>query len=242
MQWHILNIVFIRMFLALFSNKNNYNKIQLTENWNIYFSNNNIIFKIVLITLTFIQILLLFLFNLVCNLIILKNIFIIQFAIIIICYYRNCLIKTHMCVHPVSAWSVFFNLQCELFTSCNVSNNVSLVSAGTGGRGGSQPNVDRPGQGEGRFQKFPNLSGHPLWMTPTLIYGHTLRLERKFFCRYCLQYFRTAEKLKSYIKDCFRIHCKQTIKIPKKGEYIKFKNFGRKIKSAFMIYAPFKVL
>ena len=116
------------------------------------------------------------------------------------------------------------------------------MSAGTGGRGGSQPNVDRPGQGEGRFQKFPNLSGHPLWMTPTLIYGHTLRLERKFFCRYCLQYFRTAEKLKSYIKDCFRIHCKQTIKIPKKGEYIKFKNFGRKIKSAFMIYAPFKVL
>ena len=23
------------------------------------------------------------------------------------CYYRNCLIGTHMCVHPVSEWSVF---------------------------------------------------------------------------------------------------------------------------------------
>ena len=42
------------------------------------------IFKIILNTLTFIQILFLFLFNLVCNLVILKNIFIIQFAIIII--------------------------------------------------------------------------------------------------------------------------------------------------------------
>ena len=67
------------MFFMLFSNKNNYNKIQLTENLNIYFSNNNIIFKIILNTLTFIRILFMFLFNLICNLIILKNIFIIQF-------------------------------------------------------------------------------------------------------------------------------------------------------------------
>ena len=73
------NIVFTRMFFTLFLNKNNYNKIQLTENLNTYFSNNNIIFKIILNTLTFIRILLMFLFNLVCNLIILKNIFIIQF-------------------------------------------------------------------------------------------------------------------------------------------------------------------
>ena len=44
-----------------------------------------------------------------------------------------------MCVHPVSELSVFFTLQCELFTSCNVSNNASLVSARAGGErvGGS---------------------------------------------------------------------------------------------------------
>ena len=30
------------------------------------------------------------------------------------------------------------------------------------------------------------------------------------------------------------------IKIPKKDKYIKFKDFGRKIKSSFMIYADFK--
>ena len=40
----------------------------------------------------------------------------------------------------------FITLQCELFTSCNVSNNASLVER-KGGDG--QPNVERPGQGEG---------------------------------------------------------------------------------------------
>ena len=62
---------------------------------------------------------------------------------------------------------------------------------------------------------------------------------RKRFCCYCLQAFRTAEKLKCHIKDCFKINGKQTIKMPKRGEYIKFKNFGRKIISPFMIYADF---
>ena len=55
-----------------------------------------------------------------------------------------------------------------------------------------------------------------------------------------MQAFRTAKKLKFYIKDCFKINGKQTIKIPKKGESIEFKNFGRKIKSPFMIYADFE--
>ena len=155
----ISNIVFIRMFFTLFSNKNNYNKIRLTENWNTYFSNNNIIFKIILNTLTFIQILFLFLFNLVCNLVIEKwNLFFFQIMILehlhfclanhacvshllrsqphlLGCYYQNCLIGTHMSVHPVSGLSVFSTLQSELFTSCSVSNNASLVSVQTGGGG-----------------------------------------------------------------------------------------------------------
>ena len=55
--------------------------------------------------------------------------------------------------------SVFFTLQCELFTSCNVSNNASLVFARTGG-GGRQPNMDRPGQDEGglKILKFVRTS------------------------------------------------------------------------------------
>ena len=60
-----------------------------------------------------------------------------------------------------------FTLQCELFSSCNVSNIASLVSARIEGEGGrAQRNADRPGQGKEGSQEFPNLCGHPLWMTP----------------------------------------------------------------------------
>ena len=67
------------------------------------------------------------------------------------CYYQNYLIGTHMCTCSIRMIS-FFTLLCKLLTSCNVSNNASLVSArtGDGGEGGGgQPNKDRPWQGEG---------------------------------------------------------------------------------------------
>ena len=72
------------------------------------------------------------------------------------------------------------------------------------------------------------------------MYGHTLHHGRKHFYHYCLQAFSSEGILKSYIKDCFKINGKQTIKMPKKGEYIKFKNCERKIKSPFMIYTDFE--
>ena len=55
-----------------------------------------------------------------------------------------------------------------------------------------------------------------------------------------MQAFKTAEKLKCHIKHNFKINGKKAITTPKKGEYIKFINFGRKIKSPFMINADFK--
>ena len=73
--------------------------------------------------------------------------------------------------------------------------------------------------GEGQKKHYVLIKDFNAFM-----YNHTLHRDRKHFCRYCLQAFRTAEKL----KDCFKINRKQTIKMPKKGEYIKFKNFGRK--------------
>ena len=72
------------------------------------------------------------------------------------------------------------------------------------------------------------------------MYDHTLHRGKKHFCCYCLQAFRIAEKLKCHIKDSFKINGKQTIKTPKKSEYIKFKNSERKIKSLFMIYEHFE--
>ena len=55
---------------------------------------------------------------------------------------------------------------------------------------------------------------------------YTLSLEKKI--------------LKYHIKDCLKINGKETIKKPKKGEYVKSKNFERKIKSPFMIFANFE--
>ena len=72
------------------------------------------------------------------------------------------------------------------------------------------------------------------------MYGLSLHCGRKHFCCYCLHAFITEELLRCHIKDCFEINVKRMIKMPKKGEYVKFKNFERKMKSPFMIYANFE--
>ena len=65
---------------------------------------------------------------------------------------------------------------------------------------------------------------------------------KKSFCRYCLHAFITEEIVKRHIKDCFKINGKQTVNIPKKGRYVKFKHFekNKKIKSLFMLYPDFE--
>ena len=50
--------------------------------------------------------------------------------------------------------------------------------------------------------------------------------------------FITEEILKHLMKDCFKINDKQTIKVPKKSEYVKLKNFEKKIELS-LIYADF---
>ena len=53
----------------------------------------------------------------------------------------------------------------------------------------------------------------------------------KNICPYCftsLQAFSTEQLLKCHIKDCFKINGKQKILMPKKGEYVKFKDYGKK--------------
>ena len=46
--------------------------------------------------------------------------------------------------------------------------------------------------------------------------------------RYCLHALITEEILKRYIKECFKINAKQTIKMLKRGEYVKLKHFDKK--------------
>ena len=71
------------------------------------------------------------------------------------------------------------------------------------------------------------------------MYDHTLHHVKKHFCCYCLQSFSTEEILKRHIKDCFKINGKQRIIMPKRSQYVKFKNYERKVKSPFTIYADF---
>ena len=71
--------------------------------------------------------------------------------------------NTHMCT-SISELSVFFTLQCELFTSCNVSNNASLVSTRAGGGGGGGGVVKQmwtvlgKGKGVPKIRKFVRTS------------------------------------------------------------------------------------
>ena len=64
-------------------------------------------------------------------------------------------------------------------------------------------------------------------------------MEEKHFCR-CLQAFSTKEVLKRHNKDCVKINGKQKIRIPKRREYVRFKNWRKKIKPPFIIYADFE--
>ena len=68
------------------------------------------------------------------------------------------------------------------------------------------------------------------------ICNHSSHGGRKYFYCYYLHALITEGILKRHIKGYFKINGKQTIKMPKKGEEVKFKNFGRKLKSPFMIY------
>ena len=67
------------------------------------------------------------------------------------------------------------------------------------------------------------------------MYNYSLHRRRIHFFCYCLHTFITEKTLKRHIKDRFKINDKQTIKMPKKSEYVKFKNFEKK-KKKFTIH------
>ena len=66
------------------------------------------------------------------------------------------------------------------------------------------------------------------------MFNQTLHHYRKYICWYCFQSFGTAQTLERHFKG------KQMIKMAGKGETVKFKNYARKIKLPFMIYADFE--
>lgn len=71
------------------------------------------------------------------------------------------------------------------------------------------------------------------------MYNHKLHRGREHFCHCCLA-FSLAKILESNVLDCFKISGKQIIKMHKKGKYVRLKNYEKKIKSPFMMYAVFE--
>ena len=90
--------------------------------------------------------------------------------------------------------------------------------------------------GEGEKNRYVLIKGFNWFMC-----DHSLHRGRRHFCCYCLHAFIIEGILKRHIKYWIRINGKKTIKMTKKGEYVKLKNFERKIKSPFIIYTDFEI-
>ena len=67
----------------------------------------------------------------------------------------------------------FFTLQCELFTSCNVSNNASLVSARTGGGGVVNQMWTGLDRGRGGLPQIPKFVRTSFMDDPYICYWNT---------------------------------------------------------------------
>ena len=60
------------------------------------------------------------------------------------------------------------------------------------------------------------------------LYNQSKHKERKHFCMYCLQCFKSESILTKHVDNCLTINGKQAINMPKEGENIlKFNNFHK---------------
>ena len=60
-----------------------------------------------------------------------------------------------------------------------------------------------------------------------------------YICRGCLNIFKTQKSLEKHIKYCYSKKS-VTIEMPKEGLILKFKNFFRKMRVPFVVYADFE--
>ena len=63
----------------------------------------------------------------------------------------------------------------------------------------------------------------------SFIHDHTLHRGKKTFLPLLFRAFSTEKISKSHIKDYLKINSKQRIVMPKKDEYVKFKNYERNV-------------
>ena len=75
-----------------------------------------------------------------------------------------------------------------------------------------------------------------------LMYCQTKHKEKKHFCMYCLQCFRSEHTLEKHKKNCITIYGKQAINMPNKGKKVQFKHYNKQLEVPFVIYADFEAI
>ena len=71
------------------------------------------------------------------------------------------------------------------------------------------------------------------------MYNQTKRKERKHFCRYCLQCFKSEIVLNNHKENCITVNGAQAIKMPKADNVVYFTNYHKGLAAPFVIYADF---
>ena len=75
------------------------------------------------------------------------------------------------------------------------------------------------------------------------MYNQSKHKERKHFCVYCFQCFKSESILTKQVDNCLTINGKQAINIPKEGENVlKFKNFHKQQTVPFVRCADFEAI
>ena len=75
------------------------------------------------------------------------------------------------------------------------------------------------------------------------MFNQSKHKERKHFCMYCLQCFKSESILTKHVYNCLTINGKQAINMPKERENIlKFNNFYKQQAVPFVIYADFEAI
>ena len=74
------------------------------------------------------------------------------------------------------------------------------------------------------------------------MYNQTKRRERKHFCRYCLQCFKSEIVLNNHKENCITVNGAQAIKMPKADNVVYFTNYHKGLAAPFVIYADFEAI
>ena len=75
-----------------------------------------------------------------------------------------------------------------------------------------------------------------------LMYSQTNGHRKMYYCRRCLQHFRTTELLDRHIINCSKVGVQKTIFPSKDDKFVSFKKYRNKIPAPFVVCADSEAL